>query len=319
MRSKNMKKIKLGFFKSPQGVFTEKVIRNIEEKLKKIDFIELHTGLDFRDGHIVNGRVFVNDFDLNTLDVYFWHDAVRASEWNGDSYLLNILKALENDCLVINSSESTRIVSDKFLSHNMLFANGLPVVDFSLVNTASLDNLRKVFNDFGGSIVIKPRFGGWGVGVEKIDSQVKLEEFIKKINSSKENLKQVLIEKYFENDLTKWVALVVFGNKVLFGYQKKIMSGSDWKIYDPEKKDGKGEYSEYLNPPRELQKIALKAKEILGKDIIGFDFIYTKEGYKIVDENGRPGLYASCLEKAGINIEDEVISLILAKIKKLRA
>ncbi|MBU2028744.1 hypothetical protein KJ761_02535 [Patescibacteria group bacterium] len=312
-----MKKIKLGFFKKPQGIFTEKIIKNIEARLKKFDFIELHTGLDFREGHVVNGRVFVNDFDLNTLDVYFWHDAVRAFEWNGDSYLLNILLVLENDCLVINSSEATRIVSDKFLSHNLLFANSLPVVDFALVDAAHADKLNELFNDFGGSIVIKPRFGGWGVGVELIDSRAKLEDFVKKISSSKEKSRQVLVEKYFENDLSKWIAVVVFGNKVLFGYHKKIMSGSDWKIYDPEKKDSQGDYSEYLSPPKELQKIALKAKNIIGKDIIGFDFIYTKEGYKIVDENGRPGLYTNCIKKAGVNIEDEVINLILDKIKTL--
>ena len=63
-----------------------------------------------------------------------------------------------------------------------------------------------------------------------------------------------------------------------------------------------------------MKEISLKAKEAIGKDIIGFDFILTEEGYKIVDENGRPGIYPQCVKGANINIEKEIIDLILSKI-----
>lgn len=308
-----MRKIKVGFFKAPQGVFTEKIIRNIENKLGKNDSIELYTGLDFRKGRVINGRVIVDNFDLNNLDVYFWHDAIKASEWDGDNYFLNVLKALENDCLVINSSEATRIVSDKFLSHNLLLRNNLPVIDFALVSFNKKE-IEKIFDYFGGTIVIKPRFGSWGIGVEKISSKKELLSWFNKTKKVKNPPKQLLVEKYFRNDLSKWIAVVVLGEKVLFGYKKKITTGSDWKIYDPKKKDGKGAYSEYVDLPKELKKIALKAKEAVKKDIVGFDFIYTEEGYKIVDENGRPGIYPQCIKAGKINIEDEIVNLIISKV-----
>jgi len=90
---------------------------------------------------------------------------------------------------------------------------------------------------------------------------------------------------------------------------------SNWKIYDPEKKDGRGQYSEYIDPPQELKSIALTAKQAIDKDIICFDFIFTNEGYKIVDENGRPGLYQHCFDQAGIKIENEIVNLINSKLK----
>jgi glutathione synthase/RimK-type ligase-like ATP-grasp enzyme len=201
------------------------------------------------------------------------------------------------------------------LSHSVLLQNKLPVADFALVSLDQENEIKKVFEDFEGSIVIKPRFGGWGIGVEKIDSEERLEKFIKMTTHSENKTKQLLIEKYFKNDLSKWVAAVVFGEKVIFGYKKKIMSGSGWKIYDPEKKDGRGNYSDFVELSQELKDYALKAKSAIGKDIIGFDFIYTEEGYKIIDENGRPGLYADCIKKSGIDIEDEIVNLILNKVK----
>ncbi len=308
-----MKKIKVGFFKSPQGVFTKKIIKKIEKKLKEKNFIELYTGLDFRKGQVINGRVIVDGFDLNSLDVYFWHDAIKASEWDGDNYFLNVLRALENNCLVINSSEATRTISDKFLSHNLLLKNRLPVVDFALIDF-NRSALKKIFGLFDGSIVIKPRFGGWGIGVEKISSQNELFSWFNKTKKAKNPPKQILIEKYFKNDLSKWIAVVVLGEKILFGYRKKITTGSDWKIYDPQKKDGKGAYSEYVDPPKKLKEIALAAKRAVKKDIVGFDFIFTNEGYKIVDENGRPGIYKNCLAQCRLKIEDEIANLIINKV-----
>ena len=104
------------------------------------------------------------------------------------------------------------------------------------------------------------------------------------------------------------------GDKVLFGYRKKNIGNSDWKVYDPDKQDGKGDQSEYIEPSSELKEISLRAKKVIGKDIIGFDFIFTDEGYKIIDENGRPGIYPQCLQGARVDIEKEVVGLIMKKL-----
>ncbi len=312
-----MKKIQLGFFKKPQGVFTSKVITQIENKLSAHKNIILKTDLDFSRGYIKNGAVYIDNFNLNNLDAYFWHDTLKPANWKGDNYFLHLLTTLEKDCLVINSSQSTQIANDKFLAHLVLQKNTLPVADFALVNSTNTQALEKIFIDFGKTILLKPRFGGWGTGIIKITSLDQLFSTIELLTSFSNEKKQFLIEKYYPNDLSKWVSVVVMGNKVLFGYQKTIQETSDWKIYDPQKIDGKGLYSTYIKPSPELTSLALAAKKAIGKDIIGFDFIFTKEGYKIIDENGRPGLYQQCWEKAHLNVVDEIVELILTKLKNL--
>jgi glutathione synthase/RimK-type ligase-like ATP-grasp enzyme len=99
-------------------------------------------------------------------------------------------------------------------------------------------------------------------------------------------------------------------------YRKPLsLSGSDWKVYDPEKKDGRGQQSESVVPSDELIDLARRAQVAIGKDIIGFDFIATDNGYVIVDENGRPGLYEHCLEAAGTDIVEVITSLIISKLE----
>lgn len=309
-----MKKVRVGFSKKVQGVFTKEVIEEIKEEIKKTDNMELFTDLDFREAFVLNGKVYVGDFCLNSLDIYFWHDSVNPREWNGDNFNLNVLRALENDCLVINSSEATRITNDKYLAHLALKNENLPVADFALVSMTNKDALKRAFKELGGRVLIKPRFGGWGVGIMKFEDANELISAVEMMLSFMPSDKQqVLLEKFYENDLSKWISVVVIGGKKCFGYRKKVTGKFDWKIYDPEKSDGKGESSDYVEVPDDLREIAFKAQEVIGKDIIGFDFIYTNEGYKIIDENGRPGIYPQCLEGAGVDIIKTIVELVSDK------
>ncbi|MHA1889090.1 MAG: ATP-grasp domain-containing protein, partial [Promethearchaeota archaeon] len=263
------------------------------------------------------GNVMLGDFNLSDLDVYFWHDLVHMKVWGGDNYNINILRALEAKCALVNSSESTRIVNDKFLSHLTLANKNLPVADFALIRISDQKAAISCFEKFNGEILLKPRFRGFGMGILKISAKEQLIETLELLQSFLPNgQEQVLVEKFYPNNLEKWVSVVVFNNKVLFGYRKKLSSKSDWKIYDPARKDAKGQFTEYVKPTKSLSTISLRAAKAIGKDIICFDFIYTDEGYKIIDENGRPGFYHHCLEVAGVDLKKEITELILSKIKE---
>lgn len=306
---------KIGFYKKPQGIFTRDFIKEIEREITQRGDIELVTGLDYRKMYVKNGKVYFEGGDLSDLDVYFWHDVVGAKVWKGDNYHLNVLRSLENSCVVVNSAESTRVVNDKFFSHIALSQASLPVADFALVNLTNKQAIVDVFNSFDKEVLIKPRFRGFGTGIVRVSSEQQLIEIVELLQSSLPNGEdQMLIEKYYKNDIEKWISVVVLGEKVLFGYRKKLLGDSDWKVYDPERKDSKGEFTDYVDPPDELKQVALEARRAIGKDIICFDFIHTEEGYKIIDENGRPGLYKNCLEGAGIDIKKEIVDLIFSKI-----
>lgn len=310
------KKYRVGFCKKKQGVFSQELIDRICLDLEDKHGFEVLRDLDYRKMYLKNGKVFWGKRDLSSLDLYFWHDTVDPKVWKGDNYYLNILKALEYDCVIVNNPESVRVVNDKYFSHLFLKRAGLPVADFALVNIKDKEVLVDCFESFGGEVLIKPRFGGFGTGIVRISSNEQLMEMVELLQyflSTEEE--QLLLEKFYENDLSKWISVVVLGDKVLYGYRKKLLGQSNWKIYDPDRIDARGQFTEYVEPDEDLKKMALKAKKIINKDIICFDFIYTKEGYKIVDENGRPGLYQHCLDRAEVDIKEEVVNLIASKLK----
>ena len=305
---------KIGFCKKEQGIFTKKYIEEIKKSISENINYEL-VEVDFRNGIIINNQVFVDNICLNDLDLYFWHDTVYPTQWQSDNYFLHILKTIEKDVVVINTASSTNITNDKFLSHLTLKNANLPVGDFALAQATDTNNLKKVFEQFGQDVLLKPRFGGWGIGIaraKKFDELMSTVEYM--LNFTNNPNQSILLERFYKNDLTKWISVVVFGDKVIFGYKKPLIGDADWKIYDPQKSDGKGTMSEYAEVPKNLQQIALKAKNAIGKDIIGFDFILTNEGYKIIDENGRPGLYPQCIKTTNVNISDEIIKLIKNKL-----
>ena len=98
--------------------------------------MELVKGLDYNKFYVLNGKVFYENKDLSELDVYFWHDTVKPRNWNGDNYYMNALGVLENNCKVINPSESVRITNDKFLSPKYQF-----LVLFPLENEFSVQSI----------------------------------------------------------------------------------------------------------------------------------------------------------------------------------
>lgn len=313
--SSSMPSHKVGFHKKAQGVFTEELIAQIEDHLRSLPEVELVTDLDYKQAYVKNGHVYIGATDLHELDLYFWHDSVQPMKWGADNYYLNTMSVLEQDCVIVNTPTSIRIVNDKFVAHTVLKQHNLPVADFALVHAELQDELIRVFEEFGNDVVVKPRFGGWGIDVERVTSVEDLKSFAERaLENEVEGEKQLFLERFYAHDPSKWTAVVVFGGKVLFGYRKQTVEGEEWKVYDPEKKDGTGDYSDYIDPPEDLKQTALAAAEAIGKDIIGFDCICTDNGYVIVDENGRPGLYRKCLDEAGVNIGDEVVQLIQNKL-----
>lgn len=305
---------KVGFFKSKQGSFTEERIAEIKNRLAHDYGFEL-VEADFREGVLIDGKVYVGDVCLNDVDAYFWHDAIWPSLTGADSYYLHLLRSIGTDAVVVNTADSTELVNDKFRAHAKLRSHGLPVPKFALVRSDNKEGIARAFHELGGPVLVKPRFGGWGVGIVKCQTLDELLGVIELSVSMDAKHHQFLLEKFYENDPAKWTSISMVGQRPVIAYRKPLSLGnSDWKVYDPEKRDGRGEASEYVEPPAELVGLARQAQEALGKDIVGFDFIATEQGYIIVDENGRPGLYEHCLASAGVDLVGVVTELIASKV-----
>ena len=308
-------KIKVGFFKAVQGVFSADKIEQIKRRLIEDHNVEL-VEADFRDGVLINGKVYVGEVCLNDCDVYFWHDTLRPSQSGADNYYIHLLRAMEKDVTVINTAESTEVTNDKLRAHDALVAADLPVSHFALVRSDDRAGIERAFLELGSQVLIKPRFGGWGSGIVRCQTIEDVQSAIELAVALSGRHVQVLLEQYYENDPSKWVSVSVVDGRPLIAYRKPLsLSGSDWKVYDPQKQDGRGQRSVYVEPTDELAQLARRAQQAIGKDIIGFDFIATPDGYVIVDENGRPGLYEHCLQAAQIDIVDVIVDLIISKIK----
>ena len=308
------RKYKVGFFKAVQGSFTAERINSIKQRLVEEHNVEL-VEADFRQGVLINGKVYVGDVCLNDCDVYFWHDTLHPAETGSDSYYIHLLRALEKDTIVINSADSTDSTNDKLKAHERLLAHGLPVSRYALVRSDDRRGIEAAFSQLGSQVLIKPRFGGWGTGIVRCLTIEDLHSAIELSVAMSGKHQQFLLEQYYENDPSGWVSISMVDKVPVIAYRKPLsLSGSDWKVYDPEKKDGKGQQSEGIVPSDELVSLAIRAQEAIGKDIIGFDFIATEQGYVIVDENGRPGLYEHCLQAAGVDIVDVVVRLIVSKM-----
>lgn len=307
---------RIGFHKTVQGSFTRERIAEIKRRLIEGHNCEIIEA-DFREGVLIDGRVYVGDICLNDLDVYFWHDTIWPSKTGADSYYLHLLRAIGTSVKVINPAAGTEAANDKLRAHSLLRSAGLPVSEFALIRSDDRKGIDYAFNKLGGNVLIKPRFGGWGTGIVKCESHEDLHGVVELSVSMSGRHQQFLLEKFYDNDPMGWVSVSMVGQRPLIAYRKPLsIGGSDWKVYDPSRQDGKGLMSEYVSPTEELARLSQRAQQVIGKDIIGFDFILTSEGYKIVDENGRPGLYEHCLEQAGVNIVDVIVELILSKIEK---
>lgn len=309
----------VGFFKDAQGAFSQDRINEIKQRIIS-DLGAKIVEVDFRKGVLIDGKVYVDEICLNDFDVYFWHDTLWPAKTGNDSYYIHLLRAIGRDAIVINTADSTECVNDKLRAHEVLRLAGLPVAEYALVNSEDKLNIEKAFTELGENVLIKPRFGGWGKGIVRCHSVYDLQDIIELSVAVSGRQQQFLLERFYENDTKEWTSISMIGQRPLIGYRKPLSIGnSSWKVYDPDKKDGKGVLSQYVAPSEELAELSRKAQAAIDKDIIGFDFIATNEGYKIVDENGRPGLYEHCLEKAEVDIVECITSLIGSKLEGRRS
>lgn len=310
----NKQNYKIGFYKAVQGSFTDERISAIKQQLKNRFNAEIIEA-DFREGVLIDGLVYVGDICLNECDIYFWHDTLKPSLSGADNYYIHLLRALQKDTIVINDAESTYVTNDKLRAHQALQSHGLPVSHYAFVRSDDRSGIAKAFTALGQRVLVKPRFGGWGSGIIRCESLEDLHSTIELITSFAGDHMHILLEAYYDNDPHQWTSVSLIGQQVVASYRKPLsLSGSDWKVYDPEKKDGRGQRSEAVEPSQDLIHLAKKAQAALGKDIVGFDFIMTDRGPVIVDENSRPGLYEHCLTASNTQLVDVIVDLIGNKL-----
>lgn len=281
------------------GLLREEEVISLEKKLAANPSIDFLGNVDFSNIEIKNDNFTIGDLNLAKLDLFFWFAP-------GMKKNLPVLMALNNYTKVIKSPTSFLITGDKFLSHSLLKSAGLPVADFSLISCDDLDSIKKILSEWK-TIILKPRRGSFGRGIIKIENFETLRD-IAGILKIEHKQKEIFVERFYENSPSEWTSTTIINGKVAYGYRKKLEKFADWKVYDPRAIGGDA----FWVDPEPVKELAEKAAAVLDKSIIGFDFIKTQEGYKIVDENNFPGFYPECFKKSGKSEADFLHDLIIS-------
>lgn len=284
-----------------EGFLSQEETAKVEELLTLSPEIDFLGNLDLGQLQIVDNLFICQGVVLNDLDIFFNYSPKTRK-------YLDELKALSKITKVLKSPDSYETVADKFLSHSLLKKNGLPVSEFALLDYADTASMERIMREWK-TVLVKPRLGNFGGGIIKVGDFETLRDIAGLLAEHK--VKKIFLEKYYENSLEDWISSTLVGGKVIYGYRKKAKKYAGWKVFDIGKSGG----SAYYVDPEPIREIAEKAASVLDKSIVGFDFIKTEEGYKIVDENNFPGFYKEAFEDSGNDLAKLIFDLIVSNIK----
>lgn len=280
---------------------------------------EISLGLNFRDAIFIDNKIMLWDFCMNDLDAYFWYCDIDRNIW---SYDLDILKALTKTTKVLPDPYKFEIWLDKFHSHLEISFSWVKVAETVLVSKRTFKQIKPILEEWW-SAVLKPRRWWFGKGVKFISSYDDIRDLVDYIASENGDTKNdvYMLERYYQNNLSKWVSITIIWWEIMYGYRKKPSKrASFWwgiaqKIYDEWEIGWEVDGCEVTSEQIES---ALKAYFVLWMGIIWFDFIVTDNGQSIlIDENTFPWFYRHIFEEVGKNPAEEIYKYILSEITNL--
>ncbi len=328
-----MKKIKVGFcIPAPVskgqsasihfggiGRLPKATQQKLEKMINDIKDADIYWDLNFRKSFIQDGKIYVDNFCLNDLDIFFWYCEVDRSV---GSYDLDVLKTLSKDTKVVINPMGFEIGLDKYASHLAIKKAGGSVAETVLFDYKNLHYIERVMKEWGAA-VLKPRRGGFGKGVTLINSFAALRDITDYIDSTTRTTpdKAYLLERYYENKLEEWVSVTLINGEIMYGYRKREnkladMGNGTTKVYDANEIGGEVDSCEV---PQVCREEALRAYKAIGVEVIGFDMIFHNGKPVIVDENTFPGYYEEIFKEAGRDPAEEFYKLILAEIEKIKS
>lgn len=288
--------------KKKSGFLSKEEVLEVENKLKQNSEIEFLGNVNFNNVKVLDTDFWCDNVNLSNCDLFFWYGP-------GMKKNMDEVKALSVVTKVLKSPESLDLVDDKFKAHVALKKQGLPVVEFALISYNDLETMKKIMDDWK-TVVVKPRFGSFGRGIIKVNDFETLRDIAGMLRMEHGQGK-IFVERFYENDKLAWMSTAIINGKVVYGYRKKEEKFAGWKVYDINAKGG----GAYYVDPAPVKEFAEKAAGILDKSIVGFDFIKTSDGYRIVDENNFPGFYPGAFKDAGVKVSDLIAEMIFEQIK----
>ncbi|MCO4761797.1 MAG: hypothetical protein KC502_09850 [Myxococcales bacterium] len=299
------------------GCLKPDIQASLVSELERVEHLTIEPA-DFRLAWVDGGKVWLAGRCLNELDALFWYCEVDRQP---GAFALTILKILAADIPVYPDPNSWEIAVDKFTAHVALARAGLPVPEFMLVDLNNLAPAETALSRWGGAM-LKPRRGAWGKGVTFIEHPSTLRDLAGYIRSTTGGSPDggLLLERYYNNDISRWSSVTVLGGEVMYGYRKQAsrrasLPGGRQKVYDPDEQGGAVVRCDLTEAHVQLAKAAAAA---LRCPIIGFDMIWVDNAPLIIDENTSPGNYPALYAEVGIDPASAFANLIVSLVTSRR-
>ncbi|MEA1868793.1 MAG: RimK family alpha-L-glutamate ligase [Euryarchaeota archaeon] len=218
------------------------------------------------------------------------------------SFKFDLLRILEKEVPVINTSESIRNAANKYYSLHLLKNAGIPVPETVVTSDAdvAMDTL-----DRWGEAVSKPIFGYKGIGIRRFQSGSDL------YDSNRETIEEILVERgvlYLQEfiPIERDIRAFVVGDHVAGAIYRYAQNGWITNL-------SQGGTPERCLLDPEQEEASILASKVIGTAFAGVDIAETGDGFLVLEVNGTPsgkGIYDACGVDVTEDIVDHLISIL---------
>jgi len=202
---------------------------------------------------------------------------------------------------IVNPPLSIERSVDKYHTLALMEEQGLPVPQ--TIVTESPEEALKAFHELGEDVVIKPLFGSRGIGSTRVNDPDVAERLFRAIVFYHGVL---YLQKFIPHGNSDIRAFVV-GARVIAAMHRVMPSS--WKT-----NVSLGAKPVPLKLSRELEKLAVKATEVIGCKIAGVDILEGEDGPVIIELNSQPG-WRGLQTVAKVNIAEEIARYVVSSLK----
>ena len=247
-------------------------------------------------------RLLTDGEPLDPPDFAVFRSGYRRLDFGSDLALWRHIEAMGVPTL--NSTRAVLRCSDKFYTHQLLRAAGVPTVDAALVTDES--RLASAAGAVGGfPLVLKWTRGTRGVGTALVESLKALRGQWQLSAVLEQN---VFLERYHPESGGRDLRLLVLGGSVRACYERRAPA-DDFR--SNLHRGGSGVPHE---PAEEERELALAAAEALELDFAGVDLLPTGNGPKVLEVNSVPG-FRGAEEVTGADVAGAVIGFIEGRVR----
>ncbi|RLG30519.1 tetrahydromethanopterin:alpha-L-glutamate ligase [Methanosarcinales archaeon] len=217
------------------------------------------------------------------------------------SFKFDLLRVLEKNVPVINTSESIQNAANKYYSLHLLKKAGLPVPE--TVVTSDVDVAMDTLDRWGGAVT-KPIFGYKGIGIRRFQSGSDL------YDSNRKSIGEILSERgvlYLQEyiPIERDIRAFVVGDHVAGAIYRYAQNGWITNL-------SQGGTPEWCVLNSEQEEVVILASKVIGTAFAGVDIAETDDGFLILEVNGTPsgrGIYEACRVDVTEDIVDHLISI----------